>query len=151
MNESAIVRGFLSEARAQGAHAFRIQDRAMGGIPDMFIKFPDLPAAWIEAKYLERKQPVLSAPLNLTALQSHFIVKHHKVGGVAGWVLFVRNPSTSEVTLFVGVHPTHLTITSAVLRKARLDPWPVREVVSWLSTNCSKSEESPTEEKLIFS
>lgn len=90
MQELDIQRELIKATIVQGGEAFKMSNRFLVGVPDLFVQLPNHPTALIEVKYEQRKKMDGIVHVCLTGPQQNRIRLIQKAGGVAGWVLVVR-------------------------------------------------------------
>lgn len=84
MNELQFQRHLIKAAIDLGGHAFKMSNRFLVGVQDLFVKLPGQPSALIECKHYH--WPVKSTVLKVEATpkQLHEIVKTRKAGQSSG-------------------------------------------------------------------
>ena len=124
-SERTFKADLVKEARGEGAHVVVIAGSYLAGIPDLYVKYPDMVIGfWIELKYEEG--PKKSYPVNLTPLQRAFLAKHRAVYGWGAWILGVRGPAGVWWTFGSAVDsPNRIRHDGSYLlhTKRRGDPW----------------------------
>lgn len=141
MKETDIQAVMVADAKLQGAFAFKMSNRFLIGVPDLFIQFDKLPTAIIEVKY-ERKMPRSGiVKCDLTAHQMRHINGINKRGGLSGWACAVKM-NTGEFEIMVGRNTGKADVGGLFgdttdnqcfwLQKRRGELWPMRDMVSVL-------------------
>lgn len=136
MDELQVQRELTRDASADGAFAFKANNRFLVGVPDLFLQYPDLPALWLEVKYERTMRRDGFARLDLTPKQRSFIVRMMAAGGRAAWLLVVRVSSRGDYLLAYGYDPdvVHVDMRApGVLERNRGAIWPITQVVRGLA------------------
>lgn len=88
-NEGQFKAELAQRAREQGGQVVLVTGSYLAGIPDMYVKMPDLPGVWIELKFDTSKKGG-RYPNKLTPLQRIFIRNMRHVNGEAYWLECIR-------------------------------------------------------------
>lgn len=92
--------------RAQGGYALKMSNQFMVGIPDLHLKVPGLPDAFIECKTDQlRVSDDAKIQLDLTEMQRLDIRKRQAAGSLAGWCLGLVTRDAMGLHLWFGVDP----------------------------------------------
>lgn len=142
MTELELQRELVAAAVADGAQAFKANNRFLVGIPDLFAQYPGWPALWIEVKFT-RDLPVSKfARLALTPKQRLFIMTNQRAGGRSGWILAAQIDRRGNYALALGADHEASRVylgldDDRVVRRDRGQPWPMREICERLLTATS--------------
>jgi hypothetical protein len=88
-NERQFKAEIVQRAREQGGHVVVVSGSYLAGIPDLYVKMPDLPGVWLELKFSVYHSGGRYRNA-LTPLQRLFIRNHQHANGEAAWVLCVK-------------------------------------------------------------
>lgn len=89
MNELEAQKAVVDAVRADGGMSFKMAHKFFAGVPDLFVKLPDLPASMFEVKI--RDEPTSTQfTVPLSKMQHVFLRDYEKVRGFAGIISFVR-------------------------------------------------------------
>ena len=134
MKELDFQARLVKETKLHKGFGFKIATRHQGGIPDLFIKWPQYEGVFIECK----KATSSKLDLGLTALQKETIERLIVAGQPVGWALLYE-PSNVKKVVYVGSDP-HIKVVQPSVNcdlhtmssgggSALATPWPVDEVV----------------------
>ena len=128
MNELALQSLVVSSIRQFGGFSFKLANRFLVGIPDLFIKLPGLPSSIYEVKISKISADRKVAHLKVSALQWKFMDDYFDAGGIGGiisfakidsrgWGIAVRSFEKGEVS---GVrHYDHIVNNHVLLMRGR--------------------------------
>lgn len=130
--------GFQSElvdaAKAEGGHAFKMSNRFLVGVPDLFVKLPIYQSCFIECKREDwPKMPGTALRIALTPKQRAHLRAAQKAGQPAGWVVAFER-GRGEFELLAGTDSEAETTTQdhviqRGIHRARGQPWPIEQIV----------------------
>lgn len=147
MNEREFQRCLVQESERAGGYAFKMSNRFMVGVPDLFIKIPDFPVVLLECKMGRPVRNVhypssrFTSSTGVTAQQARHLKRAQQAGVAAGWAVCVPGES-GNCKIYVSVD-----VSGALgdvdakgpneFVRLRGRPWPVREIVEYVSV-CSR-------------
>lgn len=92
MSELQMQRLIIEDVKKCGGFAFKMSNRFMVGVPDLYIATPRHWPVLVECKFVKElpKRKTTSVLLNLTPKQRHFIRQTQYGGGYSGWVIGLK-------------------------------------------------------------
>lgn len=125
MKEIDYQRLVIDVVKDHGGFAFKSSNRFLVGVADLYVKVPEYPGVFLEAKL--DKMPILKSTVSLdtTIKQRHFLRDAYEAGTPAGVISFIRGPKELGVTI---QHWDHLTID---LDKYKIEPHRNRTKLMW--------------------
>lgn len=90
VNELALQKLVIDSIREFGGFSFKLANRFLVGIPDLFIKLPGLPAAIYEVKISKISRDKKVAHLKVSPLQWKTLDDYYDAGGVGGIISFAK-------------------------------------------------------------
>lgn len=125
-----------------GCWAFKMSNRFLVGVPDLFLQLYGLPTALVEVKYLPKMPRSEIVQFSLSIHQKRCIAGINRAGGCAGWAGVVRLNNRGEYAIAVGrnvgkpgvgmKHDDPLDNQCMWTYKRRGLPWPMREIVAFI-------------------
>lgn len=106
LNELREQRRLIEDIKAQDpqAMAWKCSNRFLAGVPDLRIAVPNQSAFWLEIKVEKWPSRGIELPVNLTALQRHWLKRAITAGEIAGWAVIVERPDR-DLGMYVGMNP----------------------------------------------
>jgi len=120
----------VKACKGVGGFAFKLSNRFLGGIPDLFLQMPNFPSLMVEVKLWKTlPKPGSNRPIanGLTALQKQTLMQMHLAGSHCGW-LAICQEGTSEY-IYTCQDPNHNPTVEEFRAKSverkRGKSWPV--------------------------
>lgn len=130
-SEASFQTELLDAMRKAGWHALKVAKLSFGGVPDLYVKAPGMPAVWVELKYVDFHPgfSVVGVPLKLTPLQRQFMRKEQQAGGNAGWAVCVKEGNSWD--LYAGHDHTleHIKHLHHIDRRLIGEKWKIERIV----------------------
>lgn len=128
MMEIQLQAELCKEARSQGGFAFKMSNRFLVGVPDLFCQIPSLRTTLLEIKIERRQTPLLEA--KLTEHQKNYLQRINDSGGVAGWATFVPKGRAGNYIVYVGRYDMSPRFTTT---RGHGEKWPIFEIVKGIN------------------
>lgn len=100
MKETALQSLFCEAVRDHKGFAEKLSNRFMIGVPDLVVKIPDFPTAFVEVKQREGV-PWQDFKLEVTKLQDDWLTRAQEAGTVALVASFVQGRALNDLRLRV--------------------------------------------------
>ncbi len=144
MTENDFQGHLVREAKAAQGCAFKLSHRMLAGIPDLFIKLPNLPGVFIECKMLQSMPKRGMIPVKMTKLQRLTLEKMQQAGQPAGWAVCIDQGREKWIVTGTDVTATSVALpeSTSLMMKKHGKPWPISQVVRSILGQ-SESKEYP--------
>jgi len=117
---------------AAGGYAYKMSNRFLVGVLDLFEQMPGMPTITLEVKYIRKFPKDGMVAVELTPHQIRTINNTNKAGGNAGWIVIVRR-GPGEYAWHAGRNPpegkVHATPFGCASVKLRGKPWPIKSIL----------------------
>lgn len=90
MKEVDLQKLAVDAVNEHGGLAFKLSNRFLGGIPDLFVQLPGLPSALVEVKIARISKDRKVAHFDITPLQWKVMDQHVMAGGLACLLSFAK-------------------------------------------------------------
>lgn len=131
MDELQLQRELLGDLD-DGSYGFKVSSRFLVGIPDLYIQSPNLPAVWLEIKFVRGLSSTNFTTVSLTPKQRAVLTRIQAAGGRSGWLLAVQLDRRGNYVLACGTDPSVKRVRMSgddILTRERGATWPIMSVI----------------------
>lgn len=99
LNELKLQRLVVDAVTQHGGFAFKMSNRFLAGIPDLFVQIPAYPTSIWEVKISQPAQTRGYCNMKVTPLQWQALSRHRAAGGLGGVISFLKRDNGWCVTI----------------------------------------------------